>query len=71
VTPEELRSKLSEVGARRTAAGGAKQKASAELAALIPQAIDAGLGPVEIAQLSGLSRQAIYELTHRRSSSSR
>jgi hypothetical protein len=64
MTPDELRAKLTEVGARRRAAVAAKQQASHELAALIPLAAKAKVGPSEIARLTGLSRQGVREFTH-------
>lgn len=63
---EDLRAKLADAGARRTAAMTAKAQASSELAKLIPRAARAGVPPTEIAQLTGMSRQGVYELTHRR-----
>jgi hypothetical protein len=69
MTPKQLRAKLAIAGQKRTDAVQAKEAASAELAILVPQALAAGLGPVEIAQLTGLSRQAVYDF--KRSSTER
>jgi hypothetical protein len=66
MTADELRAELAKVGSRRTAAMAAKKRASTELAALIPEALDAGLRPSEITRLTGLSKQGLYNLTHPR-----
>jgi hypothetical protein len=63
---DELRKRLEDAGKRRTAAAAAKREASEELAELVPRAARAGLAPVEIRRLTGLSRQAVYDFTHRR-----
>jgi hypothetical protein len=56
---ETLRAQLAKVGKRRAAAMTAKQCASDELRELIPLAIEAGVGPTEIARLTGVSRQGV------------
>lgn len=61
-----LRARLADVGARRTAAAQAKATASRELAGLVPSAIEAGLSPTEVAELTGLSRQAVYDFARDR-----
>jgi DNA invertase Pin-like site-specific DNA recombinase len=63
MTEKQLRAKLTAAGTRRSAAVEAKAIASAELAELVPQAIAAGLPRSEVARLTGLSRQAVYNIT--------
>jgi hypothetical protein len=58
---DELRKKLAVVGRQRRAAVEAKRKASHELAALIPLAVKAGIGPSEVARVTGLSRQGVRD----------
>jgi hypothetical protein len=64
MTAGELRTKLGKVGARRAKALAAKQQASAELAELIPLAVDAGVRPSEIEQLTGLSKRGVAIFRH-------
>ncbi|HST33038.1 MAG TPA: hypothetical protein VLJ80_05900 [Solirubrobacteraceae bacterium] len=62
---ENLRTQLVAVGKRRREAVEAKRATSHELAALIPRAVKAGIGPSELARLTGLSRQGVRDFTHR------
>ncbi|MEA2201895.1 MAG: hypothetical protein QOI89_2491 [Solirubrobacteraceae bacterium] len=43
----------------------AKREESAELADLIPRAVRAGLRPSEIQRLTGVSKQGVYDFTHK------
>jgi hypothetical protein len=58
---DDLRTKLADAGARRSAALAAKREASAELAELIPRAVRAGLRPSEIQRLTGVSKQGVRD----------
>jgi hypothetical protein len=62
---DHLRAKLADAGVRRQAAVAAKKQASDELAALIPRAVKAGITPAEIRRLTGVSKQGVYDFTHR------
>jgi hypothetical protein len=62
---DDLRAKLADVGSRRQAAVAAKAKASEELASLIPRAVKAGIAPIEIQRLTGVSKQGVRDFTQR------
>ncbi len=63
-----LRKALHTAGRRRTKALDARDAASTELKALIPQAQQAGMTITEIARVAGLSRMGVYDLTGGRGS---
>src|SRR5690348_8144602 len=56
------RSALQEAGDRLAAADAAQQAAIDTIAAHLPAAFAAGLTVTQIAELTGLSRQKVYEL---------
>jgi hypothetical protein len=58
---DDLRDQLAAVGKRRQEAVEAKRTASHELATLVPRAVKAGIGPSEVARLTGLSRQGVRD----------
>lgn len=59
---DRITDQLADAGRRRAAAIDARHDASMEIARLIPRAQRAGVGVTEIAQLTGLSRRAVYDL---------
>jgi hypothetical protein len=60
--------RLRRAAERREVAEAERHAASAELRKRVREASGAGLGPTRIAQESGLSRQAVYELLAERPS---
>jgi predicted transcriptional regulator len=58
---DEIAEKLREIGARRTAAIEARNVASTEIAPVIRAAKAAGMTYAEIVELSGVSKQGVYD----------
>lgn len=59
---EGLRSTLQTAGHKRQQARQLHRQAMTELADTIPDAIDAGIPITEIARLSGVTRQTVYNI---------
>jgi hypothetical protein len=60
--PDSAREGLREAAERRKLARRDLQDANLDLSRWISEAQDAGLGVTEIAQLSGITRRAIYDV---------
>jgi DNA-binding phage protein len=67
VDADELRQRLQETGQRRSEAIRVRDEAAAVFAELVPKAQAAGIPLAEIARLTGLSRQGVYDLLARAS----
>jgi DNA-binding phage protein len=65
---QKILERLRRAAERREVAETERHAASAELRKRVREAHDAGLGPTRIAQETGLSRQAVYELLAERPS---
>ncbi|MEA2201894.1 MAG: hypothetical protein QOI89_2490 [Solirubrobacteraceae bacterium] len=59
----DLRAKLTDAGSRHGLARMAKDEAAADLAALVPLAMEWGMTLPEVASLSGLTQERVSELT--------
>lgn len=62
VNVDDLRRELEQIGRRRTEAIRVRDETGAQLGELVPAAHAAGLGATEIARLTGVSRQGVYDL---------
>lgn len=65
MTQAELRKALKRAGRKRQAAKAAQRDAAEQLAEIVPTAVAAGIPTSEIASITGLSRQAVYDLLRR------
>jgi hypothetical protein len=61
---EKLTAQLAEAGRERTDAIEARRAATRRIAGLIPRAYRAGIGVTEIAQLTGMTNRAVYDVLH-------
>lgn len=62
MTASDLRRALRQAGRKRLAAKTAQREAAARLSEIVPAAVEAGIPTAEIAEITGLSRQAVYDL---------
>jgi DNA invertase Pin-like site-specific DNA recombinase len=58
---DQLKQSLVAAGERRARAHAERHAASVELAEAVRRAADKGVPPTEIANLAGISRQAVYD----------
>lgn len=60
--PDDLRASLEEAGLRRADAERQRAEAMVDIHDLVPRARAAGIGPSDLAGLTGLSRRAVYDI---------
>lgn len=59
---ETITRRLADLGGRRAAVIAERREVRRSLAEVVPQARGAGLTPLEIAELTGMTRRAVYDL---------